>query len=87
MTIYDSRAQVRAALASWPDCSCPTRAWLEALPWRVRECVQAVHGDKKHAGDVAIALGCSISTVRGDLRYAYLDWQRIYDAKCQELVD
>jgi DNA-directed RNA polymerase specialized sigma24 family protein len=79
VTIYDSRAQVRAALAAWPDCSTPTRAWLDALPWRVRQCVLGVHGDRRTADAVACVLGISVTTVRADLRVAYETWQQDHD--------
>jgi hypothetical protein len=87
VTTYTARAQIRAALACWPCCGGATRGWLDALPWRVRQCVEGVHGDRCTAYEVSCRLGISISTVRADLRIAYQDWRDTdHDSLRQELV-
>jgi len=72
----DTRAELRARLAAWPAVDDATAQWLRSLPWRVRQAVILVYGERFTACDAAARLGISERTVFYDLGAA--------DARFQE---
>jgi len=66
----DARAELRARLATWPAVDDATAQWLRSLPWRVRQAVILVHGERLTACDAAARLGVSERTVFHDLSAA-----------------
>lgn len=63
----DARAELRARLATWPAVDDATAQWLRSLPWRVRQAVILVHGERLTACDAAARLGIGERTLFYDL--------------------
>lgn len=69
-TRVDTRAALRARLATWPALDDATAQWLASLPWRVRQAVILVHGERRTVRAAAARLGISERTLYRDLAAA-----------------
>lgn len=66
----EPRAIWRRCLASWPVVDDTTRRRIDALPWRVRQVVVCVHGERLTVAATAARLGVGQRTVYYDLALA-----------------
>ena len=71
----EARAQIRAALASWPQVAPDVAAWLKALHWRIRQVVILVHVERCTHDQVAARLRMGRAAVGTDLARAYDSWR------------
>ncbi len=53
----DARAQLRVALATWPNVDGATCAFLEGLPYRYRRTVELVYGEGYRTWEAGMAMG------------------------------
>jgi len=66
----EARAMWRRCMASWPVVDAATRRRIDGLPWRVRQAVVCVHGERLTVAATAARLGVGKRTVYYDLSLA-----------------
>ncbi len=75
LTEVDTRAALRACLATWPVIDDATAQFLRSLHWRVRQAVILVHGQRLTGHAAAFRLGISVRTLYHDLAVADAQYQ------------